>query len=456
MFAKIAINLIIVFCLLTAASVADEITIFTPTLSFRRPGLTFAEKIALSGKIKSAKTIAKVQAQIASNIAKEKFSYNCDIYYLKSDRTTVMFQAEITAKAPYSLLIITVTHADGDIFRRQFILRTAYTNSRYDNDFCMFTKKRVHDEALRSVDFSRDNKYLVTASDDKTVKILDPLSLRVHKTLRGHIANVHRALITSDNRYVVSAGNDRTVKLWNVASGELVHTFRGHDEPVHALAVSFDGKYAASGAMGIRIWDLEKRRQKTIFSSPIVFYKALVFSEDGHYLFSGDDENSIRIWDLEDNKEVYSRSYHKGAIASLAVAPSRCEMYSGGKKGKLNWWKLLLNKKDSYWKKDKYDQKMWRYRIRMVKKDAADTDEEDYIFKDYSKTPVVALHLNSTGEYLLAAKQEGYMAIYETYTHYKIYSYNTRHILHCGAFAFDSTLVALGDIKGYVWVFACK
>lgn len=86
--------------------------------------------------------------------------------------------------------------------------------------------------------------------------------------MKVHIQNAHEWIvrsvaITSDSRYVVSGSEDRTVKIFDIESGNLVHNFQNiHQGYVRSIAVSRDCKYIVSGSedRSIRIFDLVGER----------------------------------------------------------------------------------------------------------------------------------------------------------------------------------------------------
>ena len=87
---------------------------------------------------------------------------------------------------------------------------------------------RGHMAPVRSVQFSPDNQHLVSASDDKSVRLW---SVQRTKFLRGfteHNNWVRSARWSPDGRYIVSCSDDKTVKIWGAGqdqSGQALHTF---------------------------------------------------------------------------------------------------------------------------------------------------------------------------------------------------------------------------------------
>lgn len=69
------------------------------------------------------------------------------------------------------------------------------------------------------------NRWLLSASADKTVKVWDLDRYDLIASLEGHSNSVQALAITGDGRFAISASEDRTLKLWDLKSHLLVHTF---------------------------------------------------------------------------------------------------------------------------------------------------------------------------------------------------------------------------------------
>ena len=75
-----------------------------------------------------------------------------------------------------------------------------------------------------------DGSWIVSASDDKTLRIWDAASGETRRTLSGHTGSLPGCAVSPDGTWIVSASADKTLKIWDAASGETRRTLSGHTE----------------------------------------------------------------------------------------------------------------------------------------------------------------------------------------------------------------------------------
>ena len=168
---------------------------------------------------------------------------------------------------------------------------------------------RGHTDHVVSASFSPDGKYIVSASDDNTVRIWDAKTgQQVGNPLVGHTSFVYSASFSPDGRYIVSASTDNTVRIWDAKTGQLVgNPLVGHTSYVRSASFSPDGKYivSASSDNAVRIWDAKTGQ---LVGSPLVGHTSYVrsasFSPDGKYIVSASLDNTVRIWDAKTGQQV--------------------------------------------------------------------------------------------------------------------------------------------------------
>ena len=76
------------------------------------------------------------------------------------------------------------------------------------------------------------------------------------KTLSGHTEQVYQIVLSPDEKQVLSASFDKTVRIWDFASGKELKKFEGHRDGVQGACYGNDGRtvFSASWDKTIRKW----------------------------------------------------------------------------------------------------------------------------------------------------------------------------------------------------------
>ncbi len=81
-------------------------------------------------------------------------------------------------------------------------------------------------------------------------------------TLQGHTGLVYCVAYSRDGNRIVSASEDRRVKVWDVDRGTEVLSLKGHSGGVNCVAYSPDGNriVSASSDATVKVWRVRKQR----------------------------------------------------------------------------------------------------------------------------------------------------------------------------------------------------
>jgi WD40 repeat protein len=180
---------------------------------------------------------------------------------------------------------------------------------------------------IHGVALSADGKYIAVASgntNDKsgTIRLIDAPSGNARKSLTGHKSGVNAVQFSPDEKLLVSGGQDASAIVWDLVSQKTKWLLKGHDKAIKSVAISSDSKIVATGSSDdtVKLWSTATG--KLIRSLQVDDTAgAVVFSPDGALLAAGLDDNTICVWDVASGKSLAQIKGHSDMIRALAFSP---------------------------------------------------------------------------------------------------------------------------------------
>ena len=182
-----------------------------------------------------------------------------------------------------------------------------------------------HEDAVRWIEFSPDNKLLASASDDGTARLWAVASgAQVARV--EHQRSVRRALFDPTGRYFATVSEDRLVRVWDLEGKPLPGlTLRGHTHFVFAGAFTRDGSrlVTASSDMTLRVWDMTPRARGVVLQGMAQMRRAL-FMPDGKRVIAAGIDRRVMIFDAETGCRLDDDRFadtHLDRVNGLALSP---------------------------------------------------------------------------------------------------------------------------------------
>ncbi|WP_420263666.1 protein kinase domain-containing protein [Candidatus Magnetominusculus dajiuhuensis] len=191
-----------------------------------------------------------------------------------------------------------------------------------------------HFEGVKSVCLSADGSYALSGGLDKTVRLWETAKGRLLKTLKGHEARVNAVCITPDGKLAVSGSDDKTVKVWDLFSGSCLKTFKEHSAPVLAVALSLDNRMLLSAGEDCVIKQCEMTTVEFLgllgtFSGHSAPVNSVAISLNGRYAVSGSDDKTAKIWDIASGRNIMNLEGHTARVTSVAFTADAQHVISG-------------------------------------------------------------------------------------------------------------------------------
>ncbi|MEB3219332.1 MAG: WD40 repeat domain-containing protein [Nostocales cyanobacterium 94392] len=164
----------------------------------------------------------------------------------------------------------------------------------------------LDDTAAHSLIFSRDGKTFVTGSYRKIKvwqidfhkELSSCIDVKLEHSFAGHSHIVRSLAVSKDGKFLVSASTDKTIKVWDLKTGKLLRILEGHEDGVYAIAISEDDKNIASGSADktIKLWHLETGELCDTFTGHNNTVTGVAFAEKENILVSASLDKTIKIW----------------------------------------------------------------------------------------------------------------------------------------------------------------
>lgn len=169
------------------------------------------------------------------------------------------------------------------------------------------------------------------------------ISLKLEKTLDPPKREIWEVAITPEGDYLVTAFNDRNVRIWDVATGALLDTLTAHEDNVMSVSVSPDGSRAATGSSDqtIRVWDLKSHKLvREIKYGAKVNTVAWSPNSKEPMLASGAADRSIKLWNVQNATMISELRGHEGQVYQVVFSEDANSVISASGDRTIGIWNL--------------------------------------------------------------------------------------------------------------------
>ena len=154
----------------------------------------------------------------------------------------------------------------------------------------------------------------------------------------GHKGVIQDLRVTADGRYLVSASEDKTIRVWDIQTKKEVRKIfgqvgAGSAGKIYALALSPDDRWLAVGGWthkqcagrcgDVRLYDFHTGELKKLLKSHTNVVIDLNFSADGRWLVSGSFDTTVKVWNATNGFRLErTLTGHTKPVYGVGVLPN--------------------------------------------------------------------------------------------------------------------------------------
>lgn len=148
--------------------------------------------------------------------------------------------------------------------------------------------------------------------------------------------------ISPDSKLLAGGGAEGHIFIWDAQSGQLLKTLEGHTKSVHGLEFSHDGlKLASTSADNTaRVWDLQTNSQISLCQGHSDLLWTVNFTPDDFRMVTSSKDGTVRLWDVATGGELHNFHGHTGQVMAAAISPDGSRIISGDTRGAIKLWNI--------------------------------------------------------------------------------------------------------------------
>lgn len=202
-----------------------------------------------------------------------------------------------------------------------------------------------------SVNYSPDDKFIVSGSIGGDVIIWDSEKGCISQKLLSHTNTISKVLYSSDGKYVFSASWDGTLFLSNILTGEVKS--RKVVDHINSASFSKKGDYiSVSSDSLILILNVDGEIISQIKEQSYVIFNegSISFSPNGEYILSVTGDKSIKIWNIHTGDLLTQLPIQNTYILSANWSPDGRYIVASNDEGEIQIWNFETKQLELKWK----------------------------------------------------------------------------------------------------------
>jgi len=184
---------------------------------------------------------------------------------------------------------------------------------------------RAHKDRINTCCITSDDKYIVSTSNDNTIKIFELETAKEIRSITAHTRGVKCGDVSHNMKLIISCGQyENSIRLWDFETGNMVtEILKCHTGDIEYCKFNKDASLfgTCSKDNTAKLWDTKTGECKQIFEGHENEVSLIDFSIDGKNVITSSLDKTVRQWDIS-TKTCTTFSGHSGRILNAGYSPS--------------------------------------------------------------------------------------------------------------------------------------
>jgi WD40 repeat protein len=191
--------------------------------------------------------------------------------------------------------------------------------------------------SLANFDYAPLTKKIITSFGDNTVQLSDFNSSKIEMQFKGHDLPISHLAFSKDEKFIATASLDSSIIIWEVQTGKKIASLIGHQNWVNSVEFSADSKQLLSASYDgmVIVWDIQSMMPIKKLDVGNGVETAAYFENDNAVVTISTRSRSLNLWSLVSDEPIfeYKIDRHSRVIVNAEVLNegNKILMQLGGK-----------------------------------------------------------------------------------------------------------------------------
>eukprot|EP01084_Bolivina_argentea_P113604 202438_1 len=174
-------------------------------------------------------------------------------------------------------------------------------NANKSNDGVLWNIRDAHSGGVSSLRLGYNEKYIISAGCDGTLRIWDIRFKKLVTHLKEHTAAINAIELYSDSRHALTCSADRSFICWDFATQKRISCHRQNMGAINdiKLTANEDIVITVGGDRSITLWDIRQTKAiNSVKNAHGADINCVQISSSNKMIATADTQSTVKLWDL--------------------------------------------------------------------------------------------------------------------------------------------------------------